>query len=575
MNSLKPIYTEITECQDCYKCLRECDVKAIDIRNGHASVIDDLCVLCGKCVQVCPMGAKRVRNDIERVKLLLKMKSKVLVSLAPSYLTEFCKNEQGQLIKTLKNLGFFGVSETALGAEQISAAVAKEMENNERLMISSACPSVVELIKRYYPEHAANVCNLFSPVLAHCKSLRQEYGEDIGIVFVGPCIAKKREADDNPDLLDIAITFQELRGWIEDENIELTGSDTEAEDDFIPTQARQGSLYPIDGGMIAGIEAGCGLTNMRFMTFSGSKAIQDALSGLDKLKDKGPLFLEMLACEGGCVNGPLVARQGATVLKRCEIIDSVNSKPGNSDVDENMNLHHNWDIKAVEVKKHSDSQLNEVLKRVGKFGPEDELNCGGCGYDSCKAFAYALLDGRAEEKMCVGYMRQVARKQADALLRAMPSGVVIVDEKLKIVESNMHFAELMGSEVERIYSVIPRLEGAYLEKIAPFYDLFEQVMTKGIASVEKDIKFGSTILHVTVFTIEKYRLVGGILQDITVPEIRKEQIVNKAKKVIERNLETVQKIAYLLGENAADSEVILNSIVESFSPETAGENDDN
>ncbi len=566
MNPLQPIYTEATRCQDCYKCLRQCPVKAIDIRNGHASVISDLCILCGNCVQTCPMGAKRVRPDLERAKLLFKMKKRVFVSLAPSYLTEFAGVTTETLIAGFKALGFEGVSETALGAEQISAAVAAMMQTEQTLAISSACPVVVELIKRYYPQYSDDVCDMLSPLLAHCKLLRQQYGRDIGIVFVGPCIAKKAEADQNDQLLDVVLTFDDLRQWFEDEAIDLSVIAAVGEDRFVPRPARDGVLYPIDGGMIAGIKADSTITNAQFMAFSGIEAIQSALEDLDSLKGKGMLFLELLACEGGCVNGPRVHRKGGTVLKRHTVIECHQHRPVEVIDAESVEVVHTWPIEAVCQKRYEVEQLNEALKRVGKFGPEDELNCGGCGYDSCREFARALLDGKAERTMCVGYMRQLAQKQADALLRAMPSGVVIVDERLEIRESNRRFSEIMGPDVLRAYEARPHLAGARLEKIVSFSELFKQVLESGTANLEKDIKVGAAIFHVSVFTIEKHRLVGGIVQDITAPSVRKEQIVDKARKVIARNLETVQQIAYLLGENAAESEVILNSIVDMFKP---------
>ncbi len=567
MNPLKPIYTEATRCQDCYKCLRQCPVKAIDIQNGHASVISELCILCGNCVRTCPMGAKRVRSDIERARLLLGMKPRVFVSLAPSYLTEFCDLRSGQIIASLKALGFAGVSETALGAEQVSRAVAAMMHSRHKLAISSACPAVVELIKRYWPQYGDHVCDMLSPVLAHCKLLRRQYGRDIGVVFVGPCIAKKTEADHNGHLLDVVLTFEELRQWLEAESINPAAMEVGADDVFVPHHARDGLLYPIDGGMIAGIEAGSTATNGRLMAFSGIEAIQDALKEMETLKDKGPLFLELLACEGGCVNGPRVCRHGATVLKRHTVIDCFHKQPVQTNpLSECVGVDHIWNIEPVNQKVYTDEQLREALKRVGKFGSEDELNCGGCGYDSCRQFGKALLDGRAEQTMCVGYMRQLAQKQADALLRAMPSGVVIVDENLVILESNRRFSEILGDDIVQAYEAKPHLTGARLQKVVPFHDLFEKVLKSGTPSLEKDVKTGAAILHVTIFTIEKHRFVGGIVQDITAPAVRKEQIIKKAKKVIQSNLQTVQQIAYLLGENAAESEVILNSIVDMFKP---------
>jgi iron only hydrogenase large subunit-like protein len=568
MNPLQPIYTETARCQDCYKCLRQCPVKAIDIQDGRASVISELCICCGVCVQTCPMGAKRVRSDIQRAKLLLRIKQRVVVSLAPSHVSEFTEIQPEQLIAGLKALGFAGVSETALGAEKISAAVGERLHDSKQMAISSACPAVVELIKRYYPNVGNQICDMLSPLLAHCKLLRQHVGEDIGIVFVGPCIAKKTEADQNKGLLDVALTFTELRQWFEEEGIAVADMDADPTDDFIPWRAHDGVLYPIDGGMIAGIQADSSVTHGQFMSFSGITAIQGALADLETMNEKGPLFLEMLACEGGCVNGPQISRKGATILKRHRVIEGFSQRPKNQADTGALEVSHTWSIEAVQRNTYGEDQLREVLKRVGKFGPEDELNCGSCGYDSCQGFAQALLDHRAERTMCMGYMRQLAQKQADALLRAMPSGVVIVDENLKILESNRRFSEIMGPEVLQVYEARPHLTGAQLRRIAPFHDLFAQVLHTGVPNLEKDVKTETAFFHVTIFTIEKHRRVGGIVQDITAPSVRKEQVINKARKVIASNLETVQQIACLLGENAAESEIVLNSIVDMFKPAT-------
>ena len=223
----------------------------------------------------------------------------------------------------------------------------------------------------------------------------------------------------------------------------------------------------------------------------------------------------------------------------------------------------------VEAKKYTDAQLRKALERVGKYCLEDELNCSGCGYDSCRHFAEALLEGRAEESMCVSYMRHVAHKKANMLIKTMPGGVVMVDNKLEIVESNKRFAMMLGEDIEKLYEDVPGLAKAKIESLLPSVDMFRKVLDKGTQALEKDYKINNSVVHITVFSIEPHRLVGAFLQDITAPAVAKEQIVNRARNVIEKNLQTVQKIAYLLGENASDSEVILNSIIESFQTDAA------
>ena len=569
MDLLPTLYTETTECRDCYKCLRQCAVKAIHIRDGHANIASDLCVGCGHCVEICPVGAKKVRDDIGRVRLLLKMKKKVIVSLAPSYVTEFKGIPKETLVGALKQLGFYGVSETALGAQEVSAAVSGMMDDTaKRVHISSACPTVVEIVKKYYPQYAGLVTDLLSPVLAHTKLLRQQYGDDIAIVFIGPCISKKLEADSHRDLLDVALSFEEFRRWLQEEGIDLAVNCENSNNSFIPYDAEEGAIYPVDGGMIAGIKANCEVNDNHFMAFSGMDNIRRILDDITDINADKPVFIELLACEGGCVNGPMSASRTGTIVKRIDVLNSAHYPDNNKARIPSVDVTTTWDIEKIVQTVYSEDELSGALEKVGKFTREDEMNCGGCGYDSCREFAHALLDDTAEPNMCMGYMRKLAMKKANALIQTMPSGVVIVNKKLRIVESNKRFAQIMGSDTELVYEARPGLEHADLKKIAPFYNYFKSVIDDGAETVDLDIRYKDSILHLSVFSIEAHQLVGGILQDITVPAVQKERIVNKAKDVIQKNLETVQKIAYLLGENAADSEVILNSIIDSFPTET-------
>ena len=564
-----PVYTEANECQDCFKCVRHCPVKAIRLADGSASVIPEACVACGECVSVCPVGAKRVRDDLERVQALLDGNRRVLVSLAPSFPAEFRDLTTEQLIRALRRLGVEAVSETALGAQQVSANVAALLREQPepRLHISSACPAAVEVLRKYHPDLGRYVTGFMSPLLAHCRMLRQKYGEDVAIVFVGPCIGKKREADRHPELLDVALTFGETRRLFELRRVDphLLRPDPRS-DRFAPEQAEEGALYPVDGGMIAGIKANCSVSEATFMAVSGIRSIPAALEGLDPDNLAAPLFLELLACEGGCVNGPLMASRTGTVAKRLAVINRARYERAKIPRQATIDVRVRDPEPVIVPPSFGSDQIRRALQQVGKTQPEDELNCGGCGYDDCRAFAVALLQGKAEPPMCVSHMRKLAQKKANALINTMPSGVVMVDSRRKIVECNRRFAALMGPEAETIYDALPGMEGALIRRVAPFHQLFETVLDGGTRYVERDVRHENRFLHVTAFNIEAGQLAGAIVQDVTEPNVQREQVIARAQEVMRRNLETVQQIASLLGENAAESEVVLNSIIESVCP---------
>lgn len=578
MKYQNPIYTEKTECQDCYKCIRECPVKAIRVENGHAIVVSEQCILCGHCVMICPTGAKHIRNDLSRARQQLTLKERVIVSLAPSFIAEFSGVDPRVLIAAIKKLGFYGVSETALGADLVSAQIADDFKAADResvatgapvqkLYLSSACPVTVEYIKLYMSEFTPYITDRASPLLAHARFLKRFYGEETGIVFVGPCIAKKREAD-IWQMVDCAITFQDLRQWLHAAAITLTGSDTDTASDssFIPYQAAKGALYPVDGGMIAAIEKYQGTNGIHMMAITGIEEIEKALKGLEPQKLAAPLFMELLACAGGCINGPGASTDEPTALRRINLLEYAHKR---ADIlnETRPDMAGTLPGTKTETIVHSDAEMRGALRQVGKLELADELNCGSCGYDTCRSFAAAMLEHRAEKTMCVSYMRKLAQKKANGIIGAIPSGVVICDAACKIIECNENFARLLDPYVLSMYEAEPGLEGIELEKITGgmsrfFYD----VMTSGGPDVvEHEYREGKKIFYLKVFSIEKGESACGVVQDVTVPQIQKSRVIKQTRKVINKNLAVVQKIAYLLGENAAETEATLNSIIESFS----------
>lgn len=563
MDRLNPIYTLNRECHDCHKCIRECPVKAIRVQDTYTRIVPEVCIQCGNCVQVCPSNAKQVRDDLPLAKELLLSGRRVIASLAPSFVAQYPGVRPELMIHALKQLGFFAVSETALGAQQVSASIHAEMSRSEkRLMISSACPVVVDLVARYHPECQPYVSNVLSPLLTHCRMLREEYGEAIGIVFIGPCIAKKREAEVHPELLDVVLTFEDLDRWLLEMGIDPAAQPSGAEDGFEPQRAQEGALYPIDGGMAPGLTGGYNLDNPEFLSFSGMDAVVHVLKDIPDWNPEHNLFIELTSCAGSCINGPKSRVKSSLARRRYDVTHyapAAENLPRAVTVD----AARQYEAAPIAQPAFSNLQVQEALRNVGKYTPDDELDCGGCGYESCREFGAALIAGNAERMMCATYTRKLAQKKANALLQRMPSAVVIVDEHLRILECNISFVRLFSGN-----GVQPAdLEGTTLGAVIPFPHLFRRVLEGGEDIVGHDIRFLRHILNTSIFAIEPNAVIGGIFRDITEPTIQKEQIIDRAREVIEKNLKTVQQIAYLLGENAADSEIILNSIVRSFSPE--------
>lgn len=561
---LQSIYTEKNNCQDCYKCVRRCPVKAIKIEDHSASIITELCINCGYCTTICPAGAKKIRNDVASAKNFLNSGEKVIAAIAPAWVSEFSQYNASSFIAALKQLGFHEVSEVALGAEMVSESVNKYLSQQESgLHISSCCPTVVSLIQKYYPEHIDKVVPIMSPMLAHAAYLRSLHTEAIKIVFLGPCIAKKNEAEEHEGLVDVSLTFQELSEWLDKESAYF--EDTETEETFYPNKAADGSLYPVDGGMINSLKSQITTVDLDFMSFSGRNSVKDVLENIEGIESGKLCFLELLSCNGGCVNGPGCSENNSIAKKRANIIrthqqTSAHERMLKSAIEINLD----YEKSQVNIPKHSEEDILESLKSIGKLSSKDELNCSGCGYENCRDFAEALLEGKAESSMCVSYMRKVAQNKASVLLQKMPYAVVMCDEKLKIIESNLQFAEMLGEETCELFEDIPGLEGAHLKSIFPAYKLFQNAIKQDLEKFDKDIRIEGKLYHLSIFSIQKHKIICGILRNLQSPEVRNEEVIKRTKEVILENLSTVQQVAFLLGENAAKTETMLNTIVQSY-----------
>ena len=563
-NKLSPVYTLKNECHDCYKCVRECYVKSIQIKDGSASVLADRCIACGHCVTVCPSNAKRIRYDVDKVKGIFATGKKVVVSLAPSWISVFDYTKQ-QMITVLKALGFSDVSETALGAQEVSIEVAKLIKESEKgLFISSACPVIVDYIRYYKPEYAKYITPVASPALTHAKMLKEQYGEDISVVFIGPCIAKKNESDKNSDLIDVALTFDELNYWIKESYIDLAKIEVLPDEDFVPNSANEGALYPVLGGMnetlkFAGIEK-----DVQLLDICTLHSLDKALNGLHPERLEEKIFLEALGCDGGCINGPGISMCKSTILKTSDVLNNF-KKRENIPVTPKTVVE--IDYSAVDIKKREfkHEEIMKTMERIGKHNEEDELNCGGCGFQTCRELACAILAGEAEPSMCVSYMRKIALRKAAAMLRCMPSAMVMIDNKNKILESNDAFMKMFTGEMYDVFSERPEgVNGADIDRIIPFSDLLTTALKTGKDIHKEHYVVGNKLYDINIFIIEEKEIVGAIITDVTQSELNREKIAERAKEVISKNIAKVQEIAILLGEHMVETELLLSTIADDY-----------
>ncbi|MGL4941887.1 MAG: [Fe-Fe] hydrogenase large subunit C-terminal domain-containing protein [Thermoguttaceae bacterium] len=579
MNHSYPIFTAETQCQDCFKCVRGCPVKAIKVEAQHASVVSDLCIACGRCVEACPSGAKKIRDDLGRTKQLLRQSDPVYVSLAPSWVSEFKGLPAAKMIASLRKLGFAGVSETALGAELVSAEIARAFRerSENKVVISSACPVAVDFVRKYLPAFSESISPVLSPALAHAKWLHEHFAKtapnsNIKVVFIGPCIAKKNEADAHPELIATAILYSDLKAWFQEAGIEPWKIETTEDDKFTLDEARDGVLYPMEGGMNETIQMRGGCEGTHFVSVSGFHAMRQALEGFTPRDVREPVFIETLACVGGCVHGPGTAHGAPGLLERLRVIrhaDSVSAMTPATHAP--LDIAATYPSAPISHEPINLQKIRQTLRLVGKHKPEDELNCGGCGYDTCKNFAIALIEGKAEPSMCISHLRQLAQKKSNAILRCIPAAVVIVDHTLHLIECNRRFAELSGEDSAAVFDTIPGMAGSDLRKLIPFTDIFEDVLRTGTELSHDTLRLNDRLLSINVFNIDPGQVVGAILFDVTGIECRREQIAARAREVIHKNLSTVQDIACMLGEHMAETEILLRSIADDYTESGANE----
>lgn len=559
------VFTNKARCRDCYRCVRVCPVKAIRVEGDQAHVDEDRCIACGTCVRECPQGAKAFRRESARAESLLASDGRVACSVAPSAAAVYGAAKMARLPSALRQLGFDVVSETAVGAELVAKATAEHVRRQPGARhLCSSCPAVVRYIERYRPECVGDLVPVVSPMLAHAAHLRETFGYDLDVVFIGPCVAKKAEAGRSAGIhrVNAALTFSELDEWLERACIGLDSCEESDFDEPCHTDAR---LFPIEGG--AALTSGWSpeLTSDRIVALSGFEGIQRYL---DDVGPGRPKIVEPLFCPGGCVGGPGVDREQGVFSRRAEVIRFARAgkRRGESQtrlresrpVALESRFQPNW---TCRTEHFSEEQIREVLSATGKAAEEDQLNCGACGYPGCREKAIAVLQGLARPEMCIPYMRRLAEGRADHLIETSPNGIVILDEKLRILGMNPAF--------RRFFRCGPALIGKPISTLIdpdPFERLIAQAETSYSATVDYD-RYG-LVCRLMIHPLPGERRWAGFFVDITDNrtdrrrlENLREQTVLQARELLEQQIAMAETIAGALGENTARAEKLLRELV--------------
>lgn len=558
-----PVYTEITACQDCYRCLRNCPVKAIRVLDGKAEVQPELCLNCGRCLNECPSQAKKIRSDVSHVRQRIRLGGPVIASLAPSWIAEF-PPESG-LIAKLYSLGFTAVEETATGARLIAEACREDP--TLACGISRACPVIVGYITKYRPSLIKLLSPAGSPLEVHAGSIKERYGHEATVVFIGPCVAKKLEADNPRSPVDLSITFQELREWLNTPNAAVRPVPSGK----LPFEHNCGDFF-LEGGFLKALErTGSKDYAREGIAISGLSSILLSLDNWEADDRCNLPPIELLACEGGCQNGPGMTRSDSPLERRLrgkknlETAAGLRSDSGMEDLKIDTVPCPLPEVKPLCRIHHDEESIRAFLTSLGRPTHEDDPDCGSCGYKSCRNFAAAVLDGMAEESMCVSLMRQRAQNQSDALMRSLPLGAVIVDRELKIRDCNSRFLRLFTEvDFDPPEDVLLRVRGRSLEDYMEEVQPMQRIINGEEETFSGNISSRGRIYRATMFPVGKEDSAAAVFQDITSPQIKKEEVIKKAEDVIQKNLSSVQQIASLLGENAAETQLILDSLIEAF-----------
>lgn len=549
-----------SNCKNCYKCIRHCPVKSIRFSGNQAHIIGNECILCGQCFVVCPQNAKQIVDETEKVRVLIQSGDPVYVSLAPSFIANYAGIGIGGMRKALMKLGFAGVEETAIGASIVKTEYEKMLAEGTRdIVISSCCHSVNLLIQKYFPEELPLLADILSPMQAHCRNIKERI-PNAKTVFIGPCVAKKDEAEYYGGLVDAVLTYEELTSWMEAEHVR-------PEEDMDETEESRARFFPTTGGILKTMEQ-----NAAGYTYLAIDGVENCIAALRDI-ESGKIhkcFIEMSACVGSCVGGPVMEK-----YHRSPVADymSVSNYAGSRDFavpqpdSEDLRKH----FEPIERRNGtpSEEEITEILRRMGKTKPEDELNCGSCGYDTCREKAIAIYHGKAEISMCLPYLKEKAESFSDCIVNNTPNGLIVVNDALEVQQINAAARKIMN-----IRSASDILGDQVVRILDPTIFLKVLETKRSIRDQRVYLAEYKKYVEQTVVYDSNYQMLVCIMRDVTDEETEREKkedisrrTVEIADKVVDKQMRIVQEIASLLGETAAETKIALTKLKESISDE--------
>jgi iron only hydrogenase large subunit-like protein len=609
------IYINEDKCRNSYSCVRVCPVNAIEVKpeRVHPVIIADRCIGCGLCFLSCSPRAIEFRDSRSHVKQILQSGRPAAALIAPSIASEFDDiTDYRKFVGMIRKLGFTYVHEVSFGVDMVAYAYKKLFEESSgKYYITSNCPSIVEMVEKYHPHLVPNLAPLVSPMVASAMVTRDLYGEDVANVFIGPCIDIKAEAElfRGRNLVEAVLTFIEIRQLFEENEIQ---EKTVKMSEFDPPYGNWGALYPYPAGILQAAGIKRDLVASQIITASGVEDVKEAINDFDHHIDTIRHHFNLFFCPG-CMLGPGMIRHDERFRRRSLVkqyaekrVEALDMKQWQKDMDRwsKLDLTRTFVPNDQRIPEPPPEAITEVLKIIGKDHRAEELNCNACGYGSCREFASTVAKGLAVPEMCHTYnlrnkqeyietLRQTNKKLSEtkkalkeseeqamrekdaaqdasdtmnSMLNKLPNGVVIVDNELKILQSNARFLEIIGEDAKAIAEIIPGLRGADLKTLLPFnvYNIFSFVLRENESVISRDVQLEDRMFNISIFPIRQNRIAGAVIRDLFSPEVQREEVINRVSDVIDKNLEMVQKIGFLLGEGASDTEKMLNSIVESF-----------